>query len=342
LSKSDQLAQKFGANLAQTISLRADGASRPPVPLTTPDKFEGAIKSRAFAELPVDAVERDESQPRTEFDSEDLRRLASSIARFGQLSPIRVRRDEAKGRWVVLVGERRLRACKLAGLERVRVEFVEREMTEADVLAEQTVENVVRADLLPVEQGRAYKRLMDLHGWTAKDLSETIGVEPTSVYRSLALLRLPEDVAERVDSGEIKATAAYEIAKLQIAVDQRAVADAVVSKDMDHKATVDAVARRRASSKGRGASKGRGGKVAPKLPTERTIKTSSGLKVVVSARKGFDLLTLVESLGQALATIRAELEAAGVSNEGEVTISLATALDLESNSQRLSGNENRV
>ena len=68
-------------------------------------------------------------------------------------------------------------------------------MSQADILAEQTVENMVRAPLSPVEQGRAYSRLMDLHGWTAKDLSETIGVEPTAVYRSLALLRLPDDVA---------------------------------------------------------------------------------------------------------------------------------------------------
>ena len=141
----------------------------------------------------------------------------------------------------MLVGERRLRACKLAGLDRVRVEFVEREMSQADILAEQTVENMVRTPLSPVEQGRAYSRLMDLYGWTAKELSETIGVEATAVYRSLALLRLPDDVAERVDSGEIKATAAYEIAKLQIADDQRAVADAVVAGDLDHKATVAAV-----------------------------------------------------------------------------------------------------
>ena len=76
----------------------------------------------------------------------------------------------------------RLRACKLAGLQRVRVEFVEREMTESDVLAEQVVENAVRSDLQPVESGRAYKRLMDLNGWTAQQVAETLGIEPTAVY----------------------------------------------------------------------------------------------------------------------------------------------------------------
>jgi ParB family transcriptional regulator, chromosome partitioning protein len=303
VSKADQLAQKYGANLAQTVGLRPDMAGQPP-DVVAPDKFDGAIKSRAFAELPVGAVERDESQPREEFDPDDLRRLADSITRFGQLAPIRVRHDAARGRWVVLVGERRLRACKLAGLERVRVEFVEREMSRADILAEQTVENMVRSPLSPVEQGRAYKRLMDLHGWTAKDLSETIGVEATAVYRSLALLRLPDDVAERVDSGEIKATAAYEIAKLQFADDQRAVAVAVVSGDLDHKATVAAVAKRKAASRTtRG--KGRGAKAKP--PTTRMFRTTSGAKITIERGRGVEAAALAEALREILAIVEGEL-----------------------------------
>ncbi len=306
MTKSDQLAQKFGVNLAQTINLRGDGASRPSPNVVAPDRFEGAIKSRAFAELPVDAVDADESQPREEFDPDDLRRLAESIARFGQLAPIRVRHDPARGRWVVLVGERRLRACKLAGLERVRVEFVEREMSQADILAEQTVENMVRAPLSPVEQGRAYKRLMDLHGWTAKDVSEMIGVEATAVYRSLALLRLPEDVAQRVDAGEIKATAAYEIAKLQFADDQRAVADAVVYGDLDHKATVAAVTHRKASAKGRGASK-----LKPR-PVEVIKGLADGYRVTIERRKGVDNLGMMAALREALSRIEARGQGADV------------------------------
>ena len=150
-AKADNLMQRFGANISQTV------AQRPSAPQAAPaasqaDKYAGAVRARMFAEMPVEAIAAD-PQPRTEFDSEELERLAASIKRFGQLAPIRVRHDPARDTWVVLVGERRLRACKLAGLERVRVEFVEREMTEADVLAEQVVENAVRADLQPVEAG---------------------------------------------------------------------------------------------------------------------------------------------------------------------------------------------
>src|SRR4051812_42387424 len=158
-AKADNLMQRFGAHISQTV------AQRPSTPQGTPqasqgDKYAGASRVRAFAELPVDAVQAD-PQPRTEFGVEDLERLAASIKRFGQLAPIRVRHDPSRDAWVVLVGERRLRACKLAGLERIRVEFVEREMTEADVLAEQVVENAVRADLQPVEAGRGRKTQRD-------------------------------------------------------------------------------------------------------------------------------------------------------------------------------------
>ena len=79
---------------------------------------------------------------------------------------------------------------------------------------------------------------MDLNGWTAQQVAETLGIEPTAVYRALSLLKLPEDVAAQVDAGEIKATAAYEISKLQIADDQRELAQKVLSEGLDHKATV--------------------------------------------------------------------------------------------------------
>lgn len=291
-AKSESLLSRFGANIAQTVGTRPVGPTPPPAP-TAVDRYAGAIKARTFAEMPVEAIEYGE-QPRTEFDPAELERLAKSIRRFGQLAPIRVRHDEARGKWVVLVGERRLRACKLAGLERVRVEFVERPMSEADVLAEQVVENVVRADLQPVEQGRAYKRLMEMNSWTAQDLSATLGVEVTSVYRALALLRLPEDVAEQVDAGEIKPTAAYELAKLQIADDQREVAEKIVAGTLDHKGTVAEVRRRQA---GRSAKKGKGkAKARAKLPTEIRRRGPLGVRVTAATTGKHSLADVVSDL----------------------------------------------
>ncbi|HEV3164998.1 MAG TPA: ParB/RepB/Spo0J family partition protein [Isosphaeraceae bacterium] len=273
MSKAHSLKERYGANIAQTVGMRAGATSAQAAPPA--DRYAGAIKARSFGEMPVDAIVC-EAQPRTEFDAAELARLAESIKRFGQLAPIRLRYDEPRGHWVVLVGERRLRACRLAGLERVRVEFVERAMTEADILAEQVVENVVRAELLPVEQGRAYQRLIETNGWTAQQLAETLGIDATAVYRALALLRLPDDVAARVDAGQIKPTAGYEIAKLQTADDQRAVAEMVVGEGLDHSTTVAEVNRRRGSRTKR---KGRGSQ-----PAEQRFRGPHGVQVVVRAK----------------------------------------------------------
>jgi ParB family transcriptional regulator, chromosome partitioning protein len=272
MSKSNALLNRFGVNIAQTVASRP-GIAPGPVDVP-PDKYEGAVKSRTFAEMPIDAIAC-APQPRTEFDEAELQRLADSIRRFGQLAPIRIRHDAEQNRWTVLVGERRLKACRLAGLERVRVEFVERTMTEADILAEQVVENAVRADLKPVEQARAYERLMALNGWTAQQVAETLGIEPTNVYRSLGLLRLPEDVAARVDTGEIKATAAYEISKLQIADDQRELAERVVAGNLDHKATAAEVTQRRKARVG-GRAKGK-----VRMPPEQRFRGARGVRVTV-------------------------------------------------------------
>ncbi len=148
-------------------------------------------------------------------------------------------------------------------------------MTESDILAEQVVENAVRADLQPVEQARAYDRLMALNGWSAQQLAETLGIEPTSVYRSLALLRLPDDVAARVDVGDIKPTAAYEISKLPTIEDQRAVADRVIAEGLDHKATTAEVGRRR---KARAPRKG---KENSRLPAEQRFRGTRGVRITI-------------------------------------------------------------
>lgn len=302
-AKADKFLSQFGANISQTVAPRAGQA---PLPASAPpDKYAGAVRNRMFAELPVDAIVCN-LQVRTEFDPGDLERLASSLKRFGQLAPIRVRHDPERNAWVVLVGERRLRACRLAGIEKVRVEFVERDLSEADILAEQVVENVVRADLQPVEQGRSYKRLMGLNDWTALELSEALGIEQTAVYRALSLLKLPDDVAAKVDAGEIKATAAYEISKLQIADDQREVAERVLSEGLDHAATVATVnAKRKAHSSSRGKGKG-SAKAGP--PRPRTFRLASG-KVTVEPKKIGGLEAMLAMAEEVVEAIRSELGA---------------------------------
>lgn len=294
MSKAKNLRERFSENISQAISMRPGKAAAPAAQAAT-DRYADATRARSFAELPVDALVCD-LQPRSEFDPDELARLAESIKQFGQLAPIRCRYDEARAQWVVLVGERRLRACRLAGLEKIRVELVERAMTEADILTEQIVENAVRSDLQPVEQGRAYKRLMDLNGWTAQELAQTIGLEPTSVYRSLALLRLPDDVAAQVDAGQIKASSAYEIAKLSVTADQRALALEVLQDRLDHALTVEAARQRRAG----------GTRAKPKVVRSRIFRTDKG-KVIVQLRRPSDNAAIRAILREVLRQLDGEL-----------------------------------
>ena len=296
--KADRLASEFGSTLASTIALRPmTDPTSPTAPIEGEARLAGVVKSRGFAEVPIGLIVADETQPREHYDEAELTKLAESIRRFGQLAPIRVRPSESGERWVVLVGERRLRACRLAGLERVRVELVERPMTESDILAEQVIENVVRADLRPVEEGKAYRRLMDLHGWGVEGLADSLGVEATTIHHRLGLLRLPDEVAEQVDEGAIRATAAYEISKLSDPETQRTLADRVVNEGLDFKDTAAEVRRLRASTQ---SDRPRGGRGGSHPPRSHAILTPIGCRVTIESRRGLDHETIRRALQEAL------------------------------------------
>jgi ParB family chromosome partitioning protein len=143
---------------------------------------------------------------------------------------------------------------------------------------------------------------MDLNGWTAQQVAETLGVEPTAVYRALSLLKLPEDVAARVDAGEIRATAAYEISKLQIADDQRALADRVVAECLDHKATVSEVRRRQATRSPRGGRRGR-------LPAEQRHRGPRGVRVTIQVGAKHALADVVADLREIADRLEAKASA---------------------------------
>ena len=324
-TKADHLAAKFGANLSGIVGLRpTPPTSQPPTPAdpSSAGKHDRATRLKSFGEFPIDQVDRDPTQPREDFDEGDLQRLADSIRRKGQLTPIRVRWNHETNRWVVLVGERRWRACKLAGLATIKVDFVEGPTTEADRLEEQIYENVARAAFKPAEEGKAYQRLMTLKGWTIAELIAELKVEPTSVHRALGLARLPDDVAALVDQGAIRPTAAYELSKLPDPDEVRTLAQAVIENHLGHKAVVEAVTRRKeaaveaqtqtqtptetparakSSGQGRGASK-------PQRPTFEVFRAGGG-KVTVAFKKAVDARAILAALEEATARQREKVEA---------------------------------
>lgn len=197
-----------------------------------PARLEGVRADRSASWIALDRIEADPDQPRTEFDPEDLARLAESLRTKGQLQPIRVRWNEERSMYVVLAGERRWRAARQAGLAELQCVVHDGPLEDADKLGLQVIENALRSDLRPIEQARAYRRVLDAKGWTMTELAQELAIHPTTVARALSLLELPEAVQERVEQGGLSPSAAAEISKLASPVDQVAVAEAVAAQNL--------------------------------------------------------------------------------------------------------------
>jgi ParB family chromosome partitioning protein len=197
-----------------------------------PARLEGVRGDRSAAWIAVDRIERDPDQPREEFDPEALERLAQSLKTRGQLQPIRVRWEEGRGVYLILAGERRWRAAKIAALPELQCVIHDGDLADDERLALQLVENALRDDLRPVEQARAYRRLMDARGWTMTDLAAELNLHQTTVSRALALLELPEPVQDQVEQGALAPSVAAEITKLPDPEDRAVVAAAAVAQKL--------------------------------------------------------------------------------------------------------------
>lgn len=224
-----------------------------------------------FGRVAIQQVIPDPDQPRVEFTEEALERLAQSIRDKGQLSPIRVRWSEESDKWVIIAGERRWRATMRAGLATIDCYFHEGALDRSEVLEQQLIENLLREDLKPLEEAKAFAALIELNGWNGKRLAEVLKLDPSKVSRSLALLRLPQDIKRDVDAGTISARSAYEMSKLKDDAQQRELARRAARGTLTHEQAAKVVRQR----KGKLARRSRG--------TRRTFVTQSGWKVVVSS-----------------------------------------------------------
>src|SRR3954469_14709023 len=185
-----------------------------PAPSSLTRQREGCKRLEAAAVIRIDRIVADLNQPRSEFDDQSLARLAASLRERGQLQPIRVRWDDAMDRYVVVVGERRWRAARLAGLESLACVVVDGTATAEDLLEDQLVENALREDLRPLEQARAFDSLMKSRGLSTRQLADRLQISAGSVTKALALLGLPVPVQEDVDAGRIAPATAYELSKV--------------------------------------------------------------------------------------------------------------------------------
>jgi ParB family transcriptional regulator, chromosome partitioning protein len=175
---------------------RGLGALLPtPEPATTAADEPGA----RLIELPVESLAPNPFQPRKAFAPGALDELAASIRTSGVLQPIVVRRRG--DRYEILVGERRWRAARQAGLSRVPA--VVREASDAEALELALVENLLREDLNPLEEADAYYRLMAEFGWTQDELARRIGKDRSSIANALRLRRLPDPIQDDLRAGRL-------------------------------------------------------------------------------------------------------------------------------------------
>jgi len=226
-------------------------------------------------------------QPRQEFSEGALAELAASIREKGILQPVLVEEADDGG-YVIIAGERRVRAARLAGLERVPV--VARQFTPAEKLEIALIENVQREDLSPLEEAHAYKRLMELGALSQEQVAQKVGKDRSTIANTLRLLKLPAEAQAALGQGTISAGHARALLMLVNVSDQT-----LLLRRMTEQALSVRQAEEMASAMNRGK---RGGAPAPaQKPAarqadvrdlERKLMEKLGTKVVVrgTSRKG--------------------------------------------------------
>jgi len=177
------------------------------VPVTTVDVTPALPKSKTqdtslqgTVQLSVDKLVPNSGQPRKRFDETELQELADSIKYYGIIQPI-IAANAGDGTYIIIAGERRTRAARLAGLQTVPV--IIREYTDQKRLEVSLIENIQRTDLNPIEEAAAYKNLMDFSNLSQDELATRMGKNRSTVANALRLLKLPVEIQKSVEEGKV-------------------------------------------------------------------------------------------------------------------------------------------
>ncbi len=253
-----------------------------------------------FLELPVNAIGPNPKQPRKDFANKALEDLAASLKQSGVLQPVVVRR--AGSGYQLVVGERRWRAARLAGSERIPA--IVREVDDAESLELALAENLLREDLNPMEEAEAYQRLLAEFSWTQEDLAQRIGRDRSSVANSLRLLRLPAPIQADLRAGRLTMGHARALLSLEGEAEQLRLRDEILAHSWSVRATEEGVQRKRA-------------RIMPR-----------------PGRRAPELTALEDALRAALAT---RVRLVGNERRGRIEIAYGTAEELERLGERLAG-----
>lgn len=294
MASTRRILEGIAGNLGESMGVREHDL-RPRLSPVPSGKDAGRRPLRNVGQLDINHVIPDPDQPRVEFSEEALERLAQSIRDKGQLSPIRVRWNDQLAKWVIISGERRYRATKRAGLPTIDCFFQDGEPSRSEVLEQQLIENLLREDLQPIEEAKAFTQLLEMNGWSQKALAEALRIPQSKVTRALALLKLPEDVQEQVASGEVSPRAAYQISRIADEDIRRNLADQAAAKAITHEDAARVVRK----AKGKSKPKDRG--------VKQTFLAENGFRVVVSAHRKGTYHEVEQALIEALEDVRTRI-----------------------------------
>ncbi|SDY23165.1 chromosome partitioning protein, ParB family [Modestobacter sp. DSM 44400] len=196
------------------------------------------VPGAQLRELPVEEIVPNPKQPRLVFDDDALDELTHSVREFGLLQPIVVR-EGPDGGYELIMGERRLRAARAAGLESVPA--IIRDTTDDAMLRDALLENIHRVQLNPLEEAAAYQQLLEEFGATHEELASKIGRSRSQVTNTIRLMKLPVKVQSRVAAGVLSAGHARALLGLPEAEAQEALATRIVAEGMSVRATEEAV-----------------------------------------------------------------------------------------------------
>jgi ParB family chromosome partitioning protein len=248
--------------------------------------------TETLTEVPVDHVEVNPRQPRKAFDPAALDELARSLQAAGMIQPVVVRRVPGD-RWQLIAGERRWRAARIAGRERIPA--VVREATDAESIELALVENLLREDLDPLEEAGAYQHVLTEFGWTYEQLAQRLGRDRSSIANALRLLRLPEAIQDDLRAGRLTMGHARALLALNDSAQQLRLRDQILAEAWSVRATEADIQKRRAAP--------------PK-----------------ARKRSAELVALEDALQRALMT---RVRITGSERKGRIEIVYATAEELE-------------
>ncbi|MDR2347988.1 MAG: ParB/RepB/Spo0J family partition protein [Bifidobacteriaceae bacterium] len=243
-SRSDLAAGRGGDQAQQPAAGPAAGAAAEPSP---GQAGLVAVPGTQFALIPIAAISPNPRQPREVFDQDELEELADSIKEVGLLQPIVVRAAapsdpaaDGQTSYELVMGERRWRACELAGL--TEVPAIVRQTDDSDLLLDALLENLHRAQLNPLEEAAAYRQLLDDFGCTPEELSARVARSRPRISNTLRLLKLPPLVQRRLAAGVVSAGHARALLGLEDAAAMERLAQRIVAEGLSVRTTEELVA----------------------------------------------------------------------------------------------------